>query len=61
LNVAWWFYLVITAMTYSDRGSDNLDLVSQLLFPPFWLAFVWWNMTRPDIGDWLRYQEQLNN
>lgn len=61
LNVAWWFYLVITAMTYNDQASDNLGLGLQLLFPPLWLALVWWNMTRPDIASWLSYQEQLEN
>ena len=60
LNVIWWFYLVITAMTISDYGPDRLGLGLQLLFPPLWLAFVWWNMTRPDITSWLKYQEQNN-
>ena len=61
LDVGWWFYLVVTAMTNSENAPDKLRLGLQLLFPPLWLVFVWWNMTRPDIGNWLRYQEQHNN
>lgn len=61
LDVAWWFYLVITAIVFSDQSSNRLALGLQLFFPPLWLGFVWWNMTRSDIGNWLRYQEQLNN
>lgn len=61
LNVAWWFYLVIGAIMVNDNATQNLSLVLQLIIPPLWLGFVWWNMTRPDIAAWLAYREKQNN
>ncbi len=59
LNVAWWFYLVIGAIMTGENASQSLGLATQLLFPPLWLGFVWWNWTRPDIKEWLDYQAKL--
>jgi len=61
LDVAWWFFLVIIAVmnTASDSG-DKLGLVGQLILPPVWLGFVWWNLTRPDISTWLKYMSEVN-
>src|SRR5688572_7966072 len=45
LNLGWWFFLVISAIMESDNSSQSLSWALQLLFPPLWLAFVWWNWT----------------
>jgi hypothetical protein len=61
LNLAWWFLLVITSITYSEGAPDRIiPLVGQLVFPPIWLAGVWWNFTRPDISAWLKYMSEVN-
>jgi len=62
LDVAWWFFLVIISVmnTDSDAGS-KLELASQLIVPPVWLGFVWWNMTRHDISTWLKYMSEVNS
>lgn len=61
LDVAWWFFLVISAIMGAERGADALEFGLQLLFPLPWLIFVWWNMTRPDIKAWLDYQSELES
>jgi hypothetical protein len=61
LNLVWWFFLVISAIMEPGRPADTIGLVGQLLFPPFWLGFVWWNWLKPDITAWLNYQAELEN
>ncbi len=61
LNLLWWYLLIISAITFSESSVASLGLVLELIMPPFWAAFVWWNMTRPDIADWLDYQESLES
>lgn len=61
LNVAWWFYLVISAIIEAGNAPQSYELAMQLLFPPLWLVFVWWNWTRPDIKAWLDYQAKLDS
>lgn len=61
LNVAWWFFLVIGAIMVNENVGVSIELASQLLFPPIWLGFVWWNWTRRDVSDWLDYQAALEN
>ena len=61
LNVAWWFYLVMDAIMANANSPQSLSWGLQLLFPPLWLGFVWWNWTRPDIKAWLDYQAELSN
>ena len=57
LDVAWWFFLVIIAMSSSDVP-NFIGLLGQLIFPPAWLVFVWWNFTRPDIGAYYRQEAE---
>ncbi|MEQ1643263.1 MAG: hypothetical protein ABL959_07485 [Pyrinomonadaceae bacterium] len=58
LNVGWWFFLVVLMLIDSD-GRSSIGLIGQLIFPPVWLAFVWWNFTRPDISAYYRYMATL--
>jgi len=61
LDVAWWFFLVIIAiMDNASELADRVELVSQMILPPFWLAAVWWNYMRPDISAWLKYMSEVN-
>ncbi len=57
LDVAWWFFLVLVGMSASE-GKDAIRLLGQLIFPPIWLAFVWWNFTRPDIGAYYKQESE---
>ena len=60
LDVIWWTFLVIMAISGSERlGSEIIKISVEVLIPPFWLAFVWWNFTRPDIGAYYRYTSEL--
>jgi hypothetical protein len=62
LNLMWWFFLVIATIIYDDPPSDRiLQLIWQLVLPPFWLAGVWWNFTRPDISAWLQYVSETDS
>jgi len=61
LNVAWWFFLVITAIMNGEvEAAETIGLVTQLIFPPLWLVFVWWNFTRPDITAYLKYRSEVD-
>ena len=53
LDVVWWFFLVITAIGNTELPDETLRLITQLIFPPLWLTFVWWNFTRSDISSLL--------
>ena len=57
LDVAWWFFLILLGMSASE-GTDAIRLIGQLIFPPIWLAFVWWNFTRPDIGAYYKQESE---
>jgi hypothetical protein len=59
LDVAWWFFLVIVTLIDSD-GPSKIQLIGQLIFPPAWLVFVWWNLTRPDLVAYYRYMATLD-
>ena len=59
LNLLWWYLLVIDTIINSDSSSRAFQLILELIIPPFWAGFVWWNMTRPDIAEWLAYQDSL--
>lgn len=61
LDVGWWFFLVVSAIMNADDTESTFSLGTQLLFPPFWLALVWWNWTRTDISAWLNYRADLEN
>src|SRR5580765_6364345 len=39
LDVAWWFFLVISAIMGSENAPESFRLVFELLIPPIWLAF----------------------
>ena len=58
IDVAWWVYLIISAVIGSESNSSALQFGLELLFPFPWLVFVWWNMTKPDIKAWLDYQSE---
>ncbi len=56
LDVVWWIGIVVFALTFAEAASsDKLSWVTQLIGPPIWLGFVWWNFTRPDISAYYRY------
>jgi len=62
LDVLWWYLVVIIAIVEnSDQQQFILEAGSQLLFPPFFLAAVCWNYTRPEIGAYYRYLDQLQD
>ena len=58
LDVLWWSLLVILALSQSDIPRF-IGLVYELVPPIFWLAFIWWNFTRPDVSEYYRYQSQI--
>jgi hypothetical protein len=50
-NVVWWTGIVVYALTVAEaQVSEKLGWVFQILIPPFWLAAIWWNFTRPDLN-----------
>lgn len=58
-DVLWWSFLVIMAiMNNENPGEAAFKFGSQLIFPPFFLAVVWWNFTRPDIGAYYKQQSE---
>lgn len=60
LNLAWWFFLVISSLFYGEGPPNRVvQLIGQLIVPPFWLAAIWWNFTRPDISAWLKYMSEV--
>jgi hypothetical protein len=62
LDVAWWAFLVISAVVFaSDRTDMVIRAVPELAIPPVWLAVIWWNYTRPDITAWLLYSSEVNS
>lgn len=61
LNLAWWFFLVINAIMIEGNTPDSFRWALELLIPPFWLVFVWWNWSKSDVTEWLDYQSELEN
>ncbi len=60
LDVLWWMGIVIFAIAVGENGfSDKLGWASQLIGPPIWLGFIWWNFTRPDVKEYYKYQSEL--
>ena len=58
-NVLWWSAIAIYAIVYSEnRSTDKLEWALQLIFPPIWLIFVWWNFTRPDINAYYKFKSE---
>jgi len=61
LDVAWWAFLVTSAVMLSgDRTGVVIHAIPELAIPPVWLAVIWWNYTRPDISAWLLYTSEVN-
>lgn len=55
LDVLWWYILVIMSIVASDEPKRILiEGFGQLVFAPFFLAAVWWNYIRPEIGEYYR-------
>lgn len=58
-DVLWWSCLVIYAIfDDANSSSDKIGWISQLIFPPMWLGFIWWNFTRPDVNAYYRFKSQ---
>ena len=61
LNVAWWFFLVVTAIMNDDvDAASSINFLSQLIFPSIWLGIIWWNFTRQDISAYLKYKSEVD-
>lgn len=59
LDVAWWSGIVIYAIVNAENNTtDKFGWALQLLIPPFWLGFIWWNYTRPDISAFISFKSQ---
>lgn len=57
LDVVWWSGIVLFAIAFSDTmGSDKLTWVFELIGPAAWLAFIWWNFTRPDMNAYYKFK-----
>ena len=56
LDVAWWFFLTINAIENVDSPDKALPFITELILPPLWLGFVWWNYTRPEIGAYYKQE-----
>ena len=55
LNVLWWFFLVISAIAYSD--SQNLEwirLIPELIQQTIWLVLTWWYFTKKHVVDYYK-------
>jgi hypothetical protein len=58
-DVLWWSGLVGYAISTSESLLiDKMDWIFQLIPPPFWLGFIWWNFTRPDVNAYYRFTSQ---
>ncbi len=58
-DVLWWSGLVMYAILASENPSQNkLSWIFQLIIPPIWLGFIWWNFTRPDVNAYYRFKSQ---
>jgi hypothetical protein len=59
-DVLWWSFLVIMAIVNNENpGVTSFHFVTHLIIPPFFLAVVWWNFTRPDIGAYYKQQSEV--
>lgn len=57
LDVLWWTGIVVYAMVNAENsGSDKLGWATQLLIPPIWLGFIWFNFTRTDLSAYYRFK-----
>jgi hypothetical protein len=60
LDVVWWTGLIVFVIFYGDLTKDDVfRLVIEPIPPLFWLGFVWWNYTRPEISEYYTYQASL--
>lgn len=60
LNVLWWSFLAIMAFAADEAPmSIALGVLGHVLPPVGWLAMVWWNLTRPELGAWYKQQSEL--
>lgn len=59
LDVLWWSGIVVYGLVNAENNvSDKLGWAFQLLIPPIWLGFIWWNFTRPDVSAFYEYKSQ---
>ena len=58
-DVLWWSGLVTHAILTSENPSpDKLSWIFQLIVPPIWLGFIWWNFTRLDLNAYYRFKSR---
>lgn len=61
LNVVWWMGLVIYAFIAVSEPNFKIQMIGQMIFPPLWLAMVWWNYTRREITDYYDFVDSKEN
>ena len=55
LDVLWWIFLVVLLVRSSENPAGaGIRASIEIIIPLFWLGFVWWNYTRPDITAYYR-------
>ena len=58
-DVLWWSAIVIYAIASADvDGSARMNWIFELVGPPIWLGFIWWNFTRPDVNAYYRFKSE---
>ncbi|MGB7208702.1 MAG: hypothetical protein WBD27_08580 [Pyrinomonadaceae bacterium] len=59
LNVVWWTGIVLYAIANGENDApDKLGWIFQLIVPPIWLGFIWWNFTRSDINAYYKFKSE---
>lgn len=60
-DVLWWSTIVLYAISFGEvNASDKLSWLLQLVGPPVWLGFIWWNFTRPDINAYYKFKSETD-
>lgn len=56
LDVIFWSGFVVFGIINAESGNPAIiGWALQLVIPPFWLGFVWWNFTRPDVNAYIEF------
>jgi hypothetical protein len=57
LDVAWWMGIVLFAVVFGEAEvTARMRWAAELIVPPLWLGFIWWNFTRPDVSAYYRFK-----